>query len=238
MATRTPLVLTALSVILAAAGARAQTPPEPPTPAADPVTAAPAPAPAAAPAARPAVLEVTSDPPGLPVSLDGGLVGVTPLNLDNVAPGPHQVGVEQPGVVAAPRSITLTEGGLAVLHFATAAPPISAASILTEPARPSVGSAIKDVGFSILTDTPWVGFVVVAAVATTVVAALLWTTTPGELPFAEQLPSNIGDSQWRVLRFVGLGVAGGLGALALLLLLLPSTPLGKLGAVVDAAKGK
>ncbi|MBI2186286.1 MAG: PEGA domain-containing protein [Acidobacteria bacterium] len=86
---------------------------EPPVPVPKPTVARPAP-PAvsrpAAPAVRPATVRFDSRPPGATVYLDEVRVGVTPLTIDKVAPGEHQVRLEMLGHDTWRTSVTVKEG--------------------------------------------------------------------------------------------------------------------------------
>jgi hypothetical protein len=239
MGTISRLVL-ASAALLVAHGAKAQslpdTPSQPEPPPVEPVTVA-APAPVVSPLAT---LNITTDVPGAVVSLDGGMVGLSPLKLEGVLPGVHQVRVEHQGQPAQTRSVTVSGGGVLEVHFPAAAAPAEATLPAVglggpSPGTPGVGKAMKDFAWDVLVDTPWVGFLVIPAVGVAVLAAILWTTNPSDLPFNEQVNYNIQDSQWRVLRFASLATALVFGGVSLVVLLLPSTPLGKLSNVVRAA---
>jgi len=104
--------------------------PEPPPPAADPVPQAtavePPPTPPPAPpstrgsepvrAAAPtppagAPLEVRSDPPGAMVTLDGRLVGETPLVLRDLTAGPYLLQIARPGYAPHSERVRIPAGG-------------------------------------------------------------------------------------------------------------------------------
>jgi hypothetical protein len=59
-----------------------------------PAVRAPTPVAAGAPARRTGSLQVSSNPPGAHVTVDGKPRGVTPLNLDDLRPGRHEVVME------------------------------------------------------------------------------------------------------------------------------------------------
>jgi hypothetical protein len=84
-----------------AARRRARTPA--PTP-----SAAPEPPPPAAPTT--AVLTVEADVPGASVFLDRKYVGVAPITVDDVAPGPHQINVTAEGFEGQMQSLNLSPG--------------------------------------------------------------------------------------------------------------------------------
>jgi eukaryotic-like serine/threonine-protein kinase len=65
-----------------------------------------------APAAAAGRLEISSDPPGAPVSVDGSAAGTTPLVLASIAPGPHTVIVGEGGG-ATRQSVNVTAGATA-----------------------------------------------------------------------------------------------------------------------------
>ncbi len=73
----------------------------------------------AAPAGR---LEISSDPAGAPVTLDGSSAGVTPLSLKSVAPGAHTVIVGQ-GDAATRQSVTVAAGATATVFVSAARGP-------------------------------------------------------------------------------------------------------------------
>lgn len=53
---------------------------------------------------------ITSDPEGATVYLDGKQVGVTPLELEGIEPGMHQVGVQAPGHALLVREVDTSDG--------------------------------------------------------------------------------------------------------------------------------
>ncbi len=69
-------------------------------------------------AASPSRLEVTSDPPGARVTVDGTRRGVTPLTMP-IQPGPHAVVLEQ-GSTTARRTVNVLSGGTATVMVALA----------------------------------------------------------------------------------------------------------------------
>lgn len=77
-------------------------PPAPPKPAA---AARPTP-----PAVRPATIRFDSRPPGATIYLDEVRVGVTPLTMNTVAPGTHQVRMEMLGHDTWRTSVTVKDG--------------------------------------------------------------------------------------------------------------------------------
>lgn len=92
-------------------------PPPPPAPPARSVEqpAAPAPAPRsverpAAPVVEPATIRFDSRPPGATVYLDEVRLGVTPLTIDMVTPGTHQVRMEMLGHDTWRTSVTVKAG--------------------------------------------------------------------------------------------------------------------------------
>ena len=72
-----------------------------------PVAEAPA---AASVAARTGSLDISSNPPGAVVSLDGRVVGQTPLLLRNVPSGSHVMGIEAPGFTRWATSVNVGAG--------------------------------------------------------------------------------------------------------------------------------
>jgi hypothetical protein len=64
-------------------------------------------------------LEVSSDPAGASVSVDGEQRGVSPLSLDNLTPGAHQVSVQM-GARTQRRTVTIEAGATASLVFSNA----------------------------------------------------------------------------------------------------------------------
>ena len=64
-------------------------------------------------------LEVTSDPPGARVTLDGNAAGVTPLTIPSVAPGRHVIIVTQ-GETMVNRSVEVSSGASASVFVALA----------------------------------------------------------------------------------------------------------------------
>jgi len=85
-------------------------------------------APAPLSAASPSQLEVTSDPPGARVVVDGTRRGVTPLTLP-IEPGQHTVVLSQ-GTTATSRTVTVLSGGTATV-MASLAPAGTAAGWLS-----------------------------------------------------------------------------------------------------------
>ncbi|MEW5855571.1 MAG: hypothetical protein AB2A00_42750, partial [Myxococcota bacterium] len=79
--------------------------------------------------------------------------------------------------------------------------------------------------------------VVVPAVASFMLAAVLWTTTPAELPFSDRAGLAVTLSQWQVARYVALVVAALLGGVAFAVLLWPREPLTKLMDVAESLRG-
>ncbi len=69
-------------------------------------------------AADSGVLFITSSPPGVAVSVDGRLVGETPVSLQRVAPGEHTVTVSSPLYEDSSRKVTVTAGQAATASFA------------------------------------------------------------------------------------------------------------------------
>jgi len=126
-------------------------------------TPAPSPQPTAPPAAE-GRLEVTSEPPGARVFVDGAPIGSTPLTGHAVAAGAHEVRLELQGFTAEEETVTVTAGGtysldrtLRALPMRTAPPrrtaapareaevetpePEAAATAPTTPAPPATPSA-------------------------------------------------------------------------------------------------
>jgi hypothetical protein len=66
-------------------------------------------------------LEVSSDPAGATVSIDGQARGASPLSVDDLTPGEHQVAVQMAGR-AQKRSVTIEAGTTASLVFTNSAP--------------------------------------------------------------------------------------------------------------------
>jgi hypothetical protein len=70
-------------------------------------------------------LEVTSDPPGAQVSIDGVSRGTTPLTVSDITAGPHRVVITRAGSVIT-RNITIAPGTTATLVASEA--PVSASA--------------------------------------------------------------------------------------------------------------
>lgn len=206
---------------------------QPASPVAAPVESNAAPPPAARTVGW---LDVDSQPQGLPVRVNGIGVGVTPLRHE-VAEGMHTIQVEPPGAAPLVQPVQVAPGVTVMVRMV--APPAfaPAPSLAKEAKAGAVGRSLKDLGKAVMFDTPWVGFVVVAAVGAFLVSALLWTSTPKEIPFQEDLPNDITNQQWKTARWVSLVGAASLGTLALVLLLIPATPLGKVGEVLESLGG-
>jgi hypothetical protein len=64
-------------------------------------------------------LEISSDPSGVSVSVDGEQRGMSPLSLDNLTPGQHQVSVQIAGKLQK-RTVTIEAGTTASLVFTNA----------------------------------------------------------------------------------------------------------------------
>ena len=64
----------------------------------------------------PAVLQLTTEPAGARVTLDGKRVGETPVNLPEVAPGTHQILIEAKGYYPYDSNIELGAGQELSLH--------------------------------------------------------------------------------------------------------------------------
>jgi hypothetical protein len=82
---------------------------------------------AAAPAPQGGRLEIGSDPSGANVRIDGVLKGVTPLTLNDVAPGQHRVTISR-GENAVNRVVNVVDGATATIVVSTNGPPAAAAS--------------------------------------------------------------------------------------------------------------
>jgi len=67
------------------------------------------------------VIQITSDPPGARVTVDGIIAGVTPLTVSDVAPGRHAVVLSR-GANTAPRSVDVVAGATANVFAALPAP--------------------------------------------------------------------------------------------------------------------
>jgi hypothetical protein len=80
---------------------------------------------AAAPEVSTGKLEVTSDPPGAQVRVDGAVAGTTPLTIAAVAAGDHDIAISSAGGVVT-RSVTVTAGATASV-FASVTPASAAA---------------------------------------------------------------------------------------------------------------
>jgi hypothetical protein len=72
-------------------------------------------------------LDIGSDPVGAEVRVDGVLKGVTPLTINDVAPGQHRVTVST-GESAVNRVVNVVRGATATIVVSANAPPASAAS--------------------------------------------------------------------------------------------------------------
>jgi hypothetical protein len=85
------------------------------------------------PSAAPAVgqIEVTSDPPGARVAIDGGASGITPLTLRNVAVARHVVAVGQ-GDTIVNRTVDVTAGASSSVFVSLAGGPRSAGFVEIE----------------------------------------------------------------------------------------------------------
>jgi hypothetical protein len=68
--------------------------------------------------APPTRLDVTAQPEGAQVFVDGQLRGIAPLQLFDVSPGLHLVHVQSPGYVAADEFVTIEEGGFVQKNWA------------------------------------------------------------------------------------------------------------------------
>jgi len=248
-----------ICISLWAANAHAQAAPFPPeeAPAAAPVPAPEQPAeqPAAIPApstdapsalpqaAAPAAygsLEVVTDQPGAEVLIDGARVGRTPLRVDGLSAGQHQVSITREGGAPLVREVTVQDGLTVRMD----------ASVAGGPARPMTGAmngatpaATAPAGqaptksmipgrefFSGFLEQPWAW---VAAAITGVVmlgAAILWTASaPAQvIPFGlgEQYLGSISgnDPRWLVLKWGTVIAAAVLALITLGLFLWPSLP--------------
>jgi serine/threonine-protein kinase len=91
-------------------------------------------------------LEITSDPSGAPVSVDGVPHGSTPLSLTAIAPGSHAVSVGQ-GEAAVRRTVTVAAGAVASVMVSTG------------PTGPAAGWAVFKAPFemSVLEDNQLIG---------------------------------------------------------------------------------
>jgi hypothetical protein len=78
-------------------------------------------APDAAPAATTGRLDISSDPAGATVNVDGQARGTSPLSLDDLTPGEHQVAVQLAGRTQK-RSVSIEAGATASLVFTNSAP--------------------------------------------------------------------------------------------------------------------
>lgn len=79
----------------------------------------------AAPAPTTGALSVSSDPPGLKVSIDGAPHGVTPALVDQLTPGSHVVSLTGKGSPME-RTVIITAGGRASLMVSKPAEPVGA----------------------------------------------------------------------------------------------------------------
>ncbi|MEO8070491.1 MAG: PEGA domain-containing protein [Acidobacteriota bacterium] len=88
-------------------------------------------------------IEVTSDPPGAQVTLDGIVRGRTPLVINAVTAGVHAVVISDGGAIVA-RPVTVTAGAnvtvVAAIKSAAAAPTVAAAAPAGGPARALAGT--------------------------------------------------------------------------------------------------
>ncbi len=63
-------------------------------------------------------IEVTTTPPGALVVLDGQAKGRTPITIDDVPPGPHQLRLAKRGCVPQESAVNVAQGKLARVHVA------------------------------------------------------------------------------------------------------------------------
>jgi hypothetical protein len=94
--------------------------------------AAPAPPPA------PGRLDIASDPAGASVTLDGAAIGVTPLSLEEIKPGLHEIILTQ-GPTTVTRTVELSPGGTAVVTAVLGTPEVPAASASNSGAAAGLG---------------------------------------------------------------------------------------------------
>lgn len=189
-------------------------------------------------------LVVVADVAGVKVHLDDVAVGSPPLQLNAVHAGTHTLKLEIPGREPVMRTVDVRPGSSIVLDLLLTAPPLvvsttTPASSHAAPASPrkqAHGNPAWTVVRNMLSTAPWAGLAVVAAVSTFLVAAILWTVTPEELPLTDRLP-DITDPQWQAARWTGLAVAALTGGLALAVLLWPAMPFANLlNTVVDGSE--
>ena len=91
-------------------------------------------------------LRVLSTPSGASVRLDGSMIGATPLETSNVAPGTHTVQVSRSGYVTETRSATVSAGltttvDVALTPVSTNQPPV--AGFAYSPTSPLSGEAVQ-----------------------------------------------------------------------------------------------
>jgi hypothetical protein len=160
-------------------------------------------------------LEITTDIPGARVTLDGIVAGLTPLKVASVAVGTHELRTEMAGQAPQSRSISMPEGGALVVHFSgpatlTSTPLEEHVPIQVAPARRTTGEAVKALGWAMLVGTPWLAFLVLPAIGTSILALLVWTTPAADAPFRAA-----SDPVWITVRVVTLVAALALGAVSL-----------------------
>lgn len=203
------------------------------------------------PAAATGRLEVFTQPAGARVLLDGELAGVTPLTLERVAVGEHQLRIEPVLGTPVARTVFVSEGATlrlgdaptppATASAAASAPPASGgvlpvpglemSPVAPAPAKPAskggLGSATSELVWSFIT-LPWAALAAAVAMGALLSAALLLTTTPSEAPFSKNLRLTVSDTVWRAGTITSVVVALVFGAITVALVLFPTGPATKL----------
>ncbi|MEW5852124.1 MAG: PEGA domain-containing protein [Myxococcota bacterium] len=183
------------------------------------------------------ILEVATDVAGAEVLLDDKPVGVTPLRLEAVPAGEHDLAVNLAGREPVRRRVTVQSGGTVRLELAPPAlapPPLAPVAAEAPPPGPSAEEAWREVALSVL-NLPWAGLAVGVTFALLLTAAVMFTSTPADLPLFESAGIAIDDQQWRWTAVAAL--AGGVvtGSVALVLLVVRTTPVEKLVTAVRAS---
>ncbi|MEW5854285.1 MAG: PEGA domain-containing protein [Myxococcota bacterium] len=239
--------------------APAAQPAEPPPPVAQPTPppqAQPAPAPTpgpaptelppASPSAGVGALEIHSDVPGADVLVDGQPAGKTPVRVDNLTAGPHRVQVTREGGAPLIREVTVQDGLTVRMDVNVGSGPnrqptgTLGNAAQPPPPPPAKKSSVLPGGefFSTFVSQPWAWIAGAFALGAALVAAILWSSTPDNLPLGIKIPGNVTVSaeQWRILQFTTVGIAIVAIVVTIGLFIWPSLPFAKFLSLPDLSK--
>lgn len=179
-------------------------------------------------------LDIATDSPGADVMVDGARAGVTPLHLEGLTPGDHDVLISRPGSLPWQRMVSIRAGTAVLLDVTLPAAAAPSTAAPTGNQGPAARDAWKDFGASILA-LPWAGLAVGASFAFLLASVVFFTSSPRDIPVIAESAIQVPGPVWTGAGVTALALGLGVGAIALVLLALNLAPFTRLIAAIEAS---